>query len=99
MRPLENLTYWSGGEMFAVSTDADASVAARTLLEDLRHQYIVAVEPATVSAPSWRPLDVRLQRKGLTVRARAGYYAGAPRRDALDGTPDAREAGSRAPAR
>jgi Ca-activated chloride channel family protein len=78
--PLGNLTYWSGGSIFTVSNDSEASVAARTLLEDLRHQYVFAIEPAA-AASGWRPLDIRLQRKGLTVRARAGYYAGVAPRD------------------
>jgi hypothetical protein len=79
--PLGNLTYWSGGSIFSVSTDLEASTAARTLLDDLRHQYVFAIEPTSVSTPGWRPLDVRMQRKGLTVRARSGYYAGLAPRD------------------
>jgi Ca-activated chloride channel family protein len=76
--PLGNLCYWTGGTMFTVTTDAEASVAARTLLAELRHQYLMAIEAA--NTPGWRPIDVRTRRRELSVRARTGYYAAAPRR-------------------
>lgn len=76
--PLGNLSWWTGGTMFFVTNDAEASVAARTLLAELRHQYFLAFEGATT--PGWRPLDIRLKRSDLTVRARSGYYAAMPRR-------------------
>ena len=79
--PLGNLTYWTGGSIFVVSDDLQASEAARTLLVELRHQYVFAFESAGASPPGWRPLDVRLQRRGLSVRARSGYYAALARRD------------------
>ena len=76
--PLSNLSYWTGGTMFTVTTDAEASVAARTLLAELRHQYLMAIEAA--NTPGWRPIDVKTKRRELNVRARTGYYAAVPRR-------------------
>jgi Ca-activated chloride channel family protein len=74
---LSNLAWWTGGHVFVVSTDAHASVAARTLLAELRHQYVLAFESS--GEAGWRPLDVRLRRPALTVRARSGYFSSLPR--------------------
>lgn len=70
---LSNLAWWTGGNVHVVSSDAHASVAARAVLAELRHQYVLAFEAA--GAPGWRPLDIRLRRRELTVRARSGYFS------------------------
>ena len=69
--PLTNLARWTGGEFFTASAPAHASVAARQIVEELRHQYLLAFEAS--SHPGWRPLEVRARDSELTVRARAGY--------------------------
>lgn len=69
---LGNLAYWTGGAFYAGRGPAAASVAARAILAELRHQYLLAFESA---GPGWRPLDVRLRRRELTVRARSAYQA------------------------
>ena len=68
---LTNLARWTGGEFFSASAPAHASVAARQIVEELRHQYLLAFEAST--RPGWRPLEVRARDTDLTVRARAGY--------------------------
>lgn len=73
---LTNLAWWTGGNSFIVSADAHASIAARTVLAELRHQYVLAFESAPT--PGWRPLDIRLRRRELTVRARSGYFSSMP---------------------
>jgi VWFA-related protein len=69
--PLSNLARWTGGEFFSASAPAHASVAARQIIDELRHQYVLAFEAST--APGWRPLEVRARDRDLVVRARAGY--------------------------
>jgi Ca-activated chloride channel family protein len=69
---LGNLAYWTGGAFYAGRGPAAASVAARAILAELRHQYLLAFESA---GPGWRPVDVRLRRRELTVRARSAYQA------------------------
>jgi len=69
--PLSNLARWTGGEFFPVSAPAHASVAARQIVDELRHQYVLAFEAST--RPGWRPLEVRTRDRDLVVRARAGY--------------------------
>jgi Ca-activated chloride channel family protein len=75
--PLANLAYWTGGQVFVVSTFAERGVAARQLVDELRHQYLLAFEASTV--PGWHRLQIRMRNKDLTVRARSGYIAGQSR--------------------
>jgi len=70
---LSNLAYWTGGTLLMVSAPAHASQAARELITELRHQYLIAFESA--KEPGWYELDVRTRRRELTVRARSGYYS------------------------
>ena len=72
--PLPTLARWTGGEMFMASAPAHASVAARQIVEELRHQYVIAFEAST--REGWRALEVRARDRALTVRARAGYSSG-----------------------
>jgi VWFA-related protein len=69
--PLANLARWTGGEIFTVTAPAHASVAARQIIDELRHQYVLAFEASTT--PGWRSLEVRTRDRDLIVRARAGY--------------------------
>jgi VWFA-related protein len=72
---LPDLSRWTGGEMFVTSAPAHASLAARQIVDELRHQYILAFE-ASSSREGWRPVEVRARDSALTVRARAGYVSG-----------------------
>ncbi|HXG56228.1 MAG TPA: VWA domain-containing protein [Vicinamibacterales bacterium] len=72
---LTRLAQGTGGELFTSTTPAQAHVAAKRIVDELRHQYVIAFE---VSAEGgWRSLDVRARNPKLTVRARTGYSAGA----------------------
>jgi Ca-activated chloride channel family protein len=74
---LANLAAWTGGHLFAASTIVQRSVAARQIVDELRHQYLIAFESS--GQPGWHPLVVRARSKDLVVRARSGYYAGQSR--------------------
>ena len=69
---LADLSTWTGGRPFIVSTIAERSLAARQIVDELRHQYLIAFESS--GRPGWHPLVVRARDKDLTVRARSGYY-------------------------
>jgi VWFA-related protein len=73
--PLSDLARWTGGEMFTASAPAHASIAARQIVDELRHQYMIAFEAS--NRDGWRPMEVRARERGLTVRARSGYSSGA----------------------
>jgi Ca-activated chloride channel family protein len=75
--PLSDLATWTGGHAFVVSTPADRSTVARQIIDELRHQYLIAFESS--GRPGWHPLVVRARDKDLVVRARSGYFAGQSR--------------------
>jgi Ca-activated chloride channel family protein len=75
--PLADLANWTGGHVFVASTPATRSGAARQIVDELRHQYLIAFESS--GASGWHPLVVRAHNKDLTVRARSGYIAGQSR--------------------
>jgi Ca-activated chloride channel family protein len=75
--PLSDLAAWTGGHVFVASTPATRSMAARQIVDELRHQYLIAFEAS--GASGWHPLVVRARNKDLTVRARSGYIAGQSR--------------------
>lgn len=72
--PLGDLAAWTGGHVFVASTPGQRSAAARQIIDELRHQYLIAFESS--GKPGWHPLVVRARNKDLTVRARSGYIAG-----------------------
>ena len=71
---LQQLARSTGGEMFTASAPAHASVAARQIVSELRHQYVLAFEAS--SRPGWRGVSVQAREKKHTVRARTVYWAG-----------------------
>src|SRR5581483_6945076 len=75
--PLADLATWTGGHVFVSSTPGQRSIAARQIIDELRHQYLIAFESS--GSPGWHPLVVRAIDKDLTVRARSGYIAGQSR--------------------
>jgi Ca-activated chloride channel family protein len=72
--PLSDLAAWTGGHVFVASTPGQRSAAARQIIDELRHQYLIAFESS--GKPGWHPLVVRARKKDLVVRARSGYIAG-----------------------
>jgi Ca-activated chloride channel family protein len=78
---LSELATWTGGHVFVVSSPAQRSAAARQIVDELRHQYLIAFESS--GNPGWHPLVVRARNKDLVVRARSGYIAGQSRPNSL----------------
>ena len=74
---LTNLAHWTGGHVAIASTPAERSTAARGIIDELRHQYLIAFESS--GRPGWHPLEVRARGKNVIVRARSGYIAGQSR--------------------
>jgi Ca-activated chloride channel family protein len=75
--PLADLATSTGGHVYAVSSPAQRSIAARELVDELRHEYLIAFQSS--AKPGWHPLVVRARNKDLVVRARTGYIAGQSR--------------------
>ena len=74
---LSDLSTRTGGHVFVASAPGQRSMAARQIVDELRHQYLIAFESS--GKPGWHPLVVRARGKDLTVRARSGYVAGQSR--------------------
>ncbi len=73
---LADLARWTGGELFLTSAAAQTGLAAQQIVDELRHQYLIAFESASRSG--WHPLEVRARNRQLTVRARGGYVVAQP---------------------
>jgi Ca-activated chloride channel family protein len=68
----------TGGRSTHPGTPAQLNDAMRTIAGELRHQYLLGYTPARPIVrgdEQWRTISVRVQRPGLTVRARDGYMA------------------------
>jgi VWFA-related protein len=78
---LAELAEWTGGHVFVASTPAQRSLAARQIVDELRHQYLIAFESS--GDPGWHPLVIRTRNKDLVVHARSGYIAGQSRPSSL----------------
>jgi Ca-activated chloride channel family protein len=79
--PLVDLANLTGGHVFVSSSPVERSLAARQIVEELRHQYLIAFESS--GDPGWHRLAVRVRNKNMVVRARSGYIAGHSRPNSL----------------
>lgn len=70
---LQELSIWTGGDLFWVSAPLNAITGAGQILSELRHQYVIAIESAAYG--DWHPIDVRVRNRTMTVRARSGYFS------------------------
>jgi hypothetical protein len=71
---LRDLSEWTGGHLVFAGSLAETVVVASDLLDELRQQYVLAIEAA--STPEWRRLEVRVRRSSTSVKARSGYFGG-----------------------
>ena len=71
---LRDLAEWTGGQFVFASTFVETAIAASSLIDELRQQYVLAIEAA--NGREWRRLDVRVRRPSTIVKARSGYFGG-----------------------
>jgi VWFA-related protein len=71
---LRDLSEWTGGKVAFASTLVETMAVASTLIDELRQQYVLAIEAA--GGREWRRLDVRVRRPSTVVKTRSGYFAG-----------------------
>jgi Ca-activated chloride channel family protein len=73
--PLADLARWTGGDYLDASTPLAITKAIGRLVEDLRHQYLIAFEASSTNG--WRAVELKTRKKGFTVRTRGWYLSGA----------------------
>ena len=71
---LRDLAEWTGGRLAFASTLVDADALASTIVDELRQQYVLAIEAA--KAREWRRLEIRVKNPSVIVKARGGYFGG-----------------------
>jgi VWFA-related protein len=73
---LGDLARWTGGDIFAPVGSPETSATTRQIINELRHQYLIAFEPGT--RPGWHPIEIRTRDNEHVVRARTGYFVSGP---------------------
>jgi Ca-activated chloride channel homolog len=73
---LRDLSELTGGRLYEVETTADLGSIFVGVLEEFRHRYLLSYSPQGVSKDGWHRLEVRVKRRGVTVKARPGYLSG-----------------------
>jgi Ca-activated chloride channel homolog len=68
---VEDLARWTGGTFHYASGPASASKAAKDVIDELRHLYLIGFEPGTSNG--WHPIEIRTKDADHSVRARGGY--------------------------
>ena len=71
------LARWTGGELFVTSAPAHESIAARQIVDELRHQYVLAFELDRGRLASARSADAG---SGPDCARPRGYTRGHARR-------------------
>jgi Ca-activated chloride channel family protein len=74
---LANLASWTGGAAWMASAAPQREYVARQIVDELRHQYLIAIESGTETG--WHPLTVKVRNKDLAAHARSGYIVGQSR--------------------
>lgn len=72
------LAHLTGGRYHSVATTEDLDAAAATILEDLRHQYILGFPTGGDGGSALRSIEVRVKRKKAQVSHRRGYEGPPP---------------------
>jgi Ca-activated chloride channel homolog len=76
---LEQFADQSGGRVFYPYKVDDLAQSFVDIGDELRSQYFIAYSPNnSQTSGQYRKIDVQIDRKGLVVRTRKGYYATAP---------------------
>lgn len=72
---LRDLSALTGGTFFRAESTTNLRATFLRILDEFRHRYLVSYSPRDVVKGGWHKLEVRVKRKGVTVKARPGYLA------------------------
>jgi VWFA-related protein len=73
--PLSRFAHATGGDVYFVRSEAALSQTYAQITEEARHQYTLAYSPmGTDRTKNYHSIEVRVERPGLNVLSRDGYY-------------------------
>jgi Ca-activated chloride channel homolog len=70
---LKDLSGTTGGRFFELESTKNLDKTFLAILDEFRHRYLVTYSPRDVPPGGWHKLDVRVHRRGVSVKARPGY--------------------------
>jgi VWFA-related protein len=77
---LKDLTDVTGGHTIEIARSSDFRAELLRVLAEFRSRYVLTYTPQGVPAGGFHPLEVKVRRQGLRVRARPGYVSRPARR-------------------
>ena len=72
---LRDVAEETGGKVLEVRSNDRLEAAFVQILEEFRQRYLLSYSPAGATKPGWHKIEVRVKRRGVTVKARPGYFA------------------------
>jgi Ca-activated chloride channel homolog len=70
---LRQIAEATGGEVLD-GRSRTLETAFTEILDEFRQRYLLTFSPDRTSSPGWHKLEVRVNRRGVTVKARSGYF-------------------------
>lgn len=71
---LDDLAEATGGDLISLTSTRELSAAFERLVQQFRQRYLLSYVPRGVQPGGWHKLTVRSKRRGVSVKARAGYF-------------------------
>jgi VWFA-related protein len=70
---LHDVTEATGGKVFEVDSKTLAQAFVK-ILDEFRHRYLLSYSLPTAPSPGWHRIEVRVKRRGASVKSRSGYH-------------------------
>ena len=74
-RFLREVAEATGGKVMEVQSNDRLEEAFVKILDEFRQRYLLSYTPTGVTKPGWHKIEVRVKRRGVTAKARPGYFA------------------------
>ena len=65
----------TSGKVLEVRSNDRLEATFVQILEEFRQRYLLSYSPTGVTKPGWHKIEVRVKRRGVTAKARPGYFA------------------------
>jgi VWFA-related protein len=74
--PAEAFSYFTGGRLYSFATQRTLETVITDIGADLNSQYLLSYSPNNTNEPGFHTIKVNVDRPGLKVRVRPGYWWG-----------------------